>query len=142
MSYLQSVFFANVCKSRTQFQEELGNIGQQRIFQRAFVVRLRDARKGEIVRIFRQFLSEVTCCFGQGAREVSQRLAFTLVLISAHNVEKDFSAPPLFYGFLHIEKRLCGFCTEFVHQIAMLTPGYGKKHFFQLSHGLWDFLAF
>ena len=37
-----------------------------------------------------------------------------------------------------IEESLCRFFAVSVHQITVMSPRYGKKHFFQLSHRLWN----
>ena len=102
------------------------------------IIRLSYSCKGKVIRVFCQFLRKITCCIRQCTGEICQSLAFTLVLAVVHKVEQCVAAPSLFYCLSYIEESFCGFMTIPVHQVPVVSPWYGKKHFFQLSHNLWD----
>ena len=138
MSDLQSILFTYVCEPGTEFQQELRDIGKQRIFENMLIIRLSYSCKGKVIRVFCQFLCKIACRFRQCAGEVCQGLSFPFIQAVVHKVEQCVATPTLFHRLSYIEESLCRFFTVSVHQVTVMPPRYGKKHFFQLSHSLWD----
>src|SRR5690606_1998120 len=94
-AHLQGQLFADIGESRSELQEELGDMGDQSFFQVAFVMLLAQRQEVENVGVLQGLPGKVGLGRGQGGGKFGDGVSLALVEAALDLVHQDAAAPIL-----------------------------------------------
>jgi hypothetical protein len=101
-SHIQEHLPSDEGKARAEFQQEVGDVLDQRGFDLPFLRLLAQTEEIEAIRVFEGFPGKIRLRLGQGEGEIRDRTAAALDLAGFDLHDEDVARPVVLDGFLRI----------------------------------------